>query len=128
MHKGQTGKVGVLGGSKEYAGAPYYAATTSLRAGGDLASVFTPSEAELPIKWYSPELIVHPYDFKKINSDDVDIRNTEINKMIEWFSSFHSLVIGWGYGRDNVPEILIQVISYCLSHKIPIVGDADYLW
>jgi len=36
MHKGQDGKICVLGGSKEYTGAPYYAAISSLRAGGDL--------------------------------------------------------------------------------------------
>ena len=50
MHKGQSGKIGVLGGSKDYTGAPYYAATTSLRAGGDLVSVFAPKEAEQPLK------------------------------------------------------------------------------
>lgn len=31
MHKGQAGKIGVLGGSKEYTGAPYYAAYSSLK-------------------------------------------------------------------------------------------------
>jgi ATP-dependent NAD(P)H-hydrate dehydratase len=39
MHKGQGGKICVLGGSKEYTGAPYYAATASLRAGGDLCKL-----------------------------------------------------------------------------------------
>jgi hypothetical protein len=31
MYKGQAGKIGILGGSKEYTGAPYYAAISSLK-------------------------------------------------------------------------------------------------
>jgi ATP-dependent NAD(P)H-hydrate dehydratase len=31
LHKGQAGKVGVLGGSREYTGAPYYAAYSALK-------------------------------------------------------------------------------------------------
>ena len=36
MYKGQGGKVCVLGGSEEFTGAPFYAAISSIRAGGDL--------------------------------------------------------------------------------------------
>jgi ATP-dependent NAD(P)H-hydrate dehydratase len=60
LRKGQCGKIGVLGGSKEYTGAPYFAAISSLKVGADLAYVFTTAEASLPIKSYSPELIVLP--------------------------------------------------------------------
>ena len=38
--KGQNGRIGVLGGSYEYTGAPYYAAQSALQAGADLAYVF----------------------------------------------------------------------------------------
>ncbi len=31
LHKGQAGKIGVLGGSREYTGAPYYAAYSALK-------------------------------------------------------------------------------------------------
>jgi len=50
--------VGVLGGSARYTGAPYYAAMAALRTGADLAFVFCAKEAEIPIKSYSPELMV----------------------------------------------------------------------
>lgn len=59
-HKGASGRVGVLGGSAQYTGAPYYAAMASLKAGADLAYVFCAQEACLPIKSYSPELMVAP--------------------------------------------------------------------
>lgn len=59
-HKGSSGRIGVLGGSAQYTGAPYYAAMASLKAGADLAFVFCAEEACLPIKSYSPELMVAP--------------------------------------------------------------------
>ena len=40
MHKGQAGRIGVVGGCKEYTGAPYYAAISSLKAGADLSHVY----------------------------------------------------------------------------------------
>jgi ATP-dependent NAD(P)H-hydrate dehydratase len=41
-YKGQNGKVGVIGGSFEYTGAPYYAAISAVKGGGDLAHIFCP--------------------------------------------------------------------------------------
>ena len=57
-HKGSHGRVAILGGSEKYAGAPYYAAQSALHCGVDLATVFTAKEAAVPIKCYSPELMV----------------------------------------------------------------------
>jgi ATP-dependent NAD(P)H-hydrate dehydratase len=59
-HKGSSGRIGVLGGSAQYTGAPYYAAMASLQAGSDLAYIFTAQEAVTAIKCYSPELMVTP--------------------------------------------------------------------
>lgn len=60
-HKGQNGKICVIGGSMEYTGAPYYAAISSLKGGGDLAYILCTKSAAIPIKSYSPECIVYPY-------------------------------------------------------------------
>lgn len=57
-YKGQNGKVSVIGGSKTYTGAPYFAAMAALRTGSDLAFIYCHDEAAIPIKSYSPELIV----------------------------------------------------------------------
>ena len=51
----------MVGGSIEYTGAPYYAAMASLRAGCDLSFVVCPQDALIPIKSYSPELIVYSW-------------------------------------------------------------------
>lgn len=49
-----------MGGSKEYTGAPFYVGAAALRSGADIVHVFCPEDASIPIKSYSPELIVHP--------------------------------------------------------------------
>ena len=49
-HKGQAGKVGVVGGNKEYTGAPFFAAYSALRGGADLAHVFCCASAGPVIK------------------------------------------------------------------------------
>jgi NAD(P)H-hydrate repair Nnr-like enzyme with NAD(P)H-hydrate dehydratase domain len=60
-HKGAMGRIGVLGGSKDYTGAPFYAADAALKFGGDLSTVLSSQLASIPIKCYSPELIVTPF-------------------------------------------------------------------
>jgi ATP-dependent NAD(P)H-hydrate dehydratase len=92
--KGDNGVVGVIGGSLEYTGAPYYGAISSLYAGSDLAHVFCHIDATIPIKCYSPELIVHP------GFDSTE--NTELlSRTCKWFKSMDSILIGPGLGRDE---------------------------
>lgn len=59
-HKGSAGRIGVIGGSQDYCGAPFYSAVSSLKFGGDLAWVYCSQSAATPIKSYSPELMVTP--------------------------------------------------------------------
>ena len=59
-HKGQCGRIAVLGGSETYVGAPYYAAYAALISGADLLYLFTATEAASAIKSFSPELMVEP--------------------------------------------------------------------
>ncbi|XP_074048131.1 uncharacterized protein LOC141491271 isoform X2 [Macrotis lagotis] len=59
-HKGQDGRIGIVGGCQEYTGAPYFAAISALKVGADLSHVFCTKDAAPVIKAYSPELIVHP--------------------------------------------------------------------
>merc|ERR1719506_2124912 len=59
-YKGQGGRVAVIGGSTDFAGAPYYAAMAALRTGAELVYVYTAAEAAPAIKCYSPELMVTP--------------------------------------------------------------------
>lgn len=81
-HKGQYGRIGVVGGSLEYTGAPYFAAISALKVGADLAHVFCQSEAAVVIKSYSPELIVHPL---------LDAENA-VELIAPWLERLHVIV------------------------------------
>ncbi|KAK6644042.1 hypothetical protein RUM43_000307 [Polyplax serrata] len=122
LRKGQCGRIGVIGGSAEYTGAPYFSAISALKLGADLVYVFCCKAAAPVIKSYSPELIVLPI------LDDKDV----VQKIESWLPRLHALVIGPGLGRD--PDILQNVtaiINYC-SEKVkpllPLVIDADGLY
>ena len=60
LYKGQSGRVGIIGGSREYTGAPFFSAMSSLRTGADISYVLTTNDAALPIKSFSPDMIVLP--------------------------------------------------------------------
>lgn len=118
-HKGQAGRIGVIGGSLEYTGAPYFAAIAALKFGADLAHVFCMKEAAPVIKSYSPELIVHPL---------LDSSNP-IESIRPWLDRLHVVVIGPGLGRDEkVLSIVAQLIQICKSLQKPMVIDADGLY
>lgn len=67
-HKGSSGRIAILGGSDRYTGAPYYAAQSALHCGVDLVSIYCATEACIPIKCYSPELMVQGvYSIEQLN-------------------------------------------------------------
>jgi ATP-dependent NAD(P)H-hydrate dehydratase len=109
--KGDNGVIGVVGGSFEYTGAPYYAAISSLYTGSDLAHVFCHTDAAIAIKCYSPELIVHPAFDKKENI-------ILLNKTVRWFKGMDSLIVGCGLGREEgINDIFVHLLNESLSHK-----------
>lgn len=59
-YKGENGRIGVIGGSYQFTGAPFYSAISALKAGADLAHIFCSRSSSVSIKSYSPEIIVHP--------------------------------------------------------------------
>ncbi|CAG5121031.1 unnamed protein product [Candidula unifasciata] len=119
MHKGQAGRLAIIGGCQEYTGAPYFAAISALKVGADLSHVFCSSDAATVIKSYSPELIVHPL---------LDRQNA-IDEISQWLPRFHSLVVGPGLGRDShLLKTAAAVIQKALVQKLPLVIDADGLF
>jgi ATP-dependent NAD(P)H-hydrate dehydratase len=112
-HKGQAGRVAVIGGSFEYTGAPFYAAMAALRGGADLASVFCYEHAAIPIKSYSPELIVFP---------TLEIANDQLAR-------FSAVCIGPGLGRaPDAMKAAQRIVEQTREAKVPLVLDGDALW
>ncbi|EJD36867.1 Ribokinase-like protein [Auricularia subglabra TFB-10046 SS5] len=73
LHKGQAGRVAVVGGAEEYSGAPFFAASSALRVGADLSHVLCSPVAAGSIKAYSPDLIVRPVVAADVAPDRPDV-------------------------------------------------------
>jgi ATP-dependent NAD(P)H-hydrate dehydratase len=50
LHKGSCGRIGILGGSVEYSGSPFFAGIAALRTGADLCYILCHKEAAPIIK------------------------------------------------------------------------------
>ncbi|KAK8142243.1 hypothetical protein G3M48_009128 [Beauveria asiatica] len=136
FHKGQLGRVAVIGGSQDYTGAPYFSAMASARLGCDMSHVICTPAAGAVIKTYSPNLMVHP--LMRQSSSEVNEStpsgesNTGADKIaspiIDMLARLHVLVIGPGLGRDPLMlDTVEHVIRAAKAKGIPIVLDADAL-
>ena len=120
-HKGSCGRIGVVGGCKEYTGAPFFAAISILRAGADLATVFCEPDAAIPIKCYSPELIVLPSLEPGTPGNGAGVAASILET-----GNLHSLAVGSGLGRDAAN--LDTVVHLLHQSSIPLVLDGDALF
>ncbi|PWY73703.1 Ribokinase-like protein [Aspergillus heteromorphus CBS 117.55] len=130
FHKGQHGRVAVIGGCADYTGAPYFSSMASARLGCDMSHVICEKSAGVVIKTYSPNLMVHPLlpssdsvkDPKSIDAPSL------ASPIIAMLSRLHCLVIGPGLGRDGVTlKVVTEVMKEARSQSIPFVLDADGL-
>ncbi|ETV76601.1 YjeF family domain-containing protein, variant 3 [Aphanomyces astaci] len=118
LYKGQYGKVGIVGGCAEYTGAPYYAGMAALKTGVDLCHIFCTPDAAIPIKCYSPELIVHPY-----------LGTATLGRITAVLPRLDALVLGPGLGRD--PDVLSatkSIVAAATELQLPLVLDGDALY
>ena len=67
--KGQNGKVLVIGGSKDYVGAPAFAAMAALRTGIDIVTVCAPEKVAWTINSFSPDILLVNASFLKTCDD-----------------------------------------------------------
>jgi NAD(P)H-hydrate epimerase len=113
-HKGDNGKVLVIGGSKDYVGAVALAGIAALRTGVDWVTVAVPEKVGWAINALTPDLVV-----KKYKGDDFCAsRAKDILKLAK---GFDAVLIGNGIG--------MHAKSFCKAFlskvKKPCVIDAD---
>ncbi|MDI6644724.1 MAG: NAD(P)H-hydrate dehydratase [Methanobacteriaceae archaeon] len=117
-HKGNNGRVLIIGGSKDYSGAPALAGMAALKSGVDIVYIAAPEIVASDIRSYAPDFIVRSFSKNYITIDDVE----PIVKMAE---SVNSVLIGCGLGRDK--ETITAVRKIISQLKKPLVIDADAL-
>jgi hydroxyethylthiazole kinase-like uncharacterized protein yjeF len=107
-HKNQFGRVGIVAGSRGFAGAATMCAWGALRAGAGLVEVFVPENIYEIVAAAAPfESMVKPLkSYRDLIEEKIDV----------WG-------IGPGLGKDNAPEI-IELIQRAEN---PMVVDADAL-
>jgi ADP-dependent NAD(P)H-hydrate dehydratase / NAD(P)H-hydrate epimerase len=107
-HKGDYGRVGIIAGSRGFAGASILCSEASARAGAGLISLYVPEEIySLVVTRVSPEIMVKPTtDLRSVLDDRLD-----------------ALGIGPGLGSARRQEILDVVTRFAG----PMAVDADAL-
>ncbi|KZF23763.1 YjeF domain-containing protein [Xylona heveae TC161] len=129
FHKGQLGRVAVIGGSEDYTGAPYFSAMASARLGCDMSHVICEPQAGQVIKTYSPNLMVHPYMRQSKNLRANENADTVAESVIGMLSRLHVLVVGPGLGRDELMlDTCARVLTEARKQNLPFVLDADGLY
>lgn len=115
-HKGDNGRVLVVGGSDLYYGAPVLASLAAMNSGVDLVYSMVPEINFDITRAYSLDLIVRKYPGEYLNSDALE--NIE-----DLLGICDSLLIGPGLGlREETRDTVLRVLE---KTKVPVVIDAD---
>jgi ATP-dependent NAD(P)H-hydrate dehydratase len=145
-HKGSAGRITIMGGSALYTGAPYFAGMAALRIGADLVSVMTAQEAVVPLKCYSPDLMVQSVystsQFQEIEESSYLHQEADAACLPQPMSAMlsdvtrhfqekriHCVVIGPGMGRHPVVlNVVARIITVARQRGMYVVLDADALY
>jgi len=118
-HKGDFGRLLVIGGSEVFSGAPALVAMAALRAGVDLTYVAAPEKTAHAISSMSPALITVKLEGKHLSSS-----NTPIIKQYLEISTAVAMGPGLGLHRET-REAVKEVMKLIEEEKIPLLLDAD---
>lgn len=113
-HKGQNGRVLIIGGSLEYVGAPALAGLAALRVGADLVTIAAPEKVAWAINCFSPDLITH-----KAKGDRFGVKHAA--PIADLANTMDAVLIGNGIGIKSAPFVR-KVVPLV---RVPLVIDAD---
>ena len=119
-HKGDYGKVAILGGSQGMAGSCYLASSAALRVGAGLVYLLVPSSISEILQIKSCEQII-----KTIDSYNLKYNKLIFKQILGYLDDKNVLAIGPGMGQDPSLNELIGNIMNSFEGKIII--DADGL-
>ena len=113
-HKGENGRIGVIGGCVDYSGAPALSGQAALRTGADLVKILTSESVKDIVAGFSENLIVRDYTGSYLDISGVE----KCLKMVNWSDT---TVLGPGLGNLNT-KVVQEIVER--SDK-PLVIDAD---
>lgn len=120
-HKGEYGRLLVVGGSSRYTGAPALVGLAALRSGVDLAVVAAPAETALVISSFSPDLIT-------IRLKCHDLELAALSQLQEDIKRATAVVIGSGLGTlACTRDAVVELARTLAKTELPVLFDADGL-
>ncbi len=120
-HKGDFGRLLVIGGSETFSGAPALVALAALRTGVDLAYVAAPEKTAHAISSMSPDLITIKLEGTHLNVGNASALKTYIE-------ATDAVVLGPGIGlHSETREAVKAVVEAVESAAKPLLLDADGL-
>lgn len=114
-NKGTYGKLLVIAGGLNMAGAAYFAAKAAYRMGVGLVKLYTVEENRQIIQTSLPEAILSTYQ-----KNNIDIK--ELGENIAWSDA---IVMGPGMGKNEDTKNILQVLLS--KSRVPLLIDADGL-
>ena len=108
----------IVGGSKDYYGAPAISAKAAIATGADLTYICTPQNAALAIKAISEDFIVKEAKGDCLSLDDLD-------DILELASKVDAVLLGPGSSQNEETGKLFNVLAMKIDK--PLVLDADAL-
>lgn len=151
FHKGQAGRICVVGGCSNYAGAPYFAAHAAATIGADLVHIVCGAKAGPIIQLFLPDLMVHPV-LAELRDTDLkhdpsivkipDLAEALYSEKLRAYADEHIMpqcilvldrtdlvVLGPGLGRDPLMmATAVRIIEETKVRDLPLLLDADGLY
>jgi len=120
-HKGDFGRLLVIGGSETYSGAPALVALAALRTGVDLAYVAAPEKTAYTVSSMTPDLITIKLEGKHLNITNMPTLKTYIEMV-------NAIVLGPGLGLHiETKDAVKAIIEIAENAGKPLLLDADGL-
>lgn len=120
-HKGDFGRLLVIGGSETFSGAPAMVASAAMRTGVDLAYVSAPEKTAHAISSLSPDLITIKLEGKQLNPKNISSLRAYVEKA-------DAVVLGPGLGlHSETIEAVNQAVTLVENAGKPLLLDADGL-
>jgi len=120
-HKGDFGRLLVIGGSEVFSGAPVLVASAAYRAGVDLVHIGAPVKTAYAISSMSSDLIAI-----KLEGDHLNPRN--VATLGPYLEKSTAVAIGPGLGLHmDTREFVKEMVKQVEARRVPLLLDADGL-
>ncbi|NLL79156.1 MAG: NAD(P)H-hydrate dehydratase [Clostridiales bacterium] len=112
-NKGSFGKILLLAGSTDMAGAAYFCGKSCYRIGAGMVRVYTPKENRTILQTLLPEAVLHTYRGTETKEEGEMLQSAERERLMEDIRWADCIVAGPGIGTDETAKELISVLLNC---------------